>query len=306
MCKTIAMRYFGREFVSLAVVLSALAASTGCERNEMLGPVANAGSVKEIRAALTEGSKGDSAATAAVSTGTGWATLRGKFVFDGAPPQRPPYNVTKEPEFCTEGGRPPLQETLIVDSATSGIKNVAVYLRRASRVHESLAASEQPIVFDQKMCMFLPHVVPAVVGRAISIKNSDQTGHNAKFGGFNETIASGAARDYVPQAEVALPQQVSCSIHPWMIAWFLPRANPYVAVTKEDGTFELANLPAGEELEFQAWHETASGAQGSLVPGTPATRELKWTSRGRFKITLQPDEVKEISITVPASAFKAI
>ena len=49
----------------------------------------------------------------------------------------PPYNVTKDPATCTTGGKPPLQETLLVDSGSGGIKNVAVYLRDASRVHDS-------------------------------------------------------------------------------------------------------------------------------------------------------------------------
>jgi plastocyanin len=227
-------------------------------------------------------------------------------VFGGPPPQRQPYNVTKDPQICTEGGRPPLQETHEVNSGNNGIKNVAVYLRRASRVHESLQASAEPAEFDQKTCQFLPHVFATMVGRTIQFKNSDPVGHNVKFGGFNETIESGRARDYAPQGEDALPVQVSCSIHPWMAAWFLARSNPYVALTKDDGSFELANLPAGEPLEFQVWHESASGTGNALVPGTPETRDLKWTTRGRFTITLQPDEVKEISITVPASAFRAI
>jgi hypothetical protein len=284
----------------MAALLSAV---LGCGDGEMLGPVASANSAKEIRTAMADASKGGGPGGVAASTGTGWATLRGKFAFDGTPPQRQPYNVTKEPEFCTEGGRAPLQERLVVDSATSGIKNIAIYLRRASRVHESLAASDPKVILDQKVCVFLPHLVGAIVGKEIQIKNSDQTGHNAKFLSFNETIASGATRPYLPQAELALPQPISCSIHPWMTAWFLARSNPYVAITKEDGSFELANLPAGEELEFQVWHESSSINGGLLDPATPETRAMKWTNRGRFKITLQPDETKELVIEVPAAAF---
>jgi hypothetical protein len=137
------------------------------------------------------------------------------------------------------------------------------------------------------------------------MKNSDPVGHNTNIvGGTNEIIEAGMTRDYTPQKESPLPQQVTCNIHPWMIAWFLPRANPYIAVTAADGTFEIANLPAGEELEFQVWHENATGVSGTLDPSTPESRAMKWTRQGRFKLKLQPDEVKELPIVVPVSAFK--
>jgi len=283
----------------------ALSAGAGCGSPDLPGPVANAKSAKAIREVLkTGGDEGATAATAA--TGTGWATLKGRFTFVGAPPQRPPYKVDKDHNICTEGGRAPLEEKLIVQDGSNGIMNVAVYLRRASRVHESFQQTAAPVVLDQKVCVFLPHIVAPLAGKPMLIKNSDPTGHNAKFGSFNETVASGGTREYLAQKESALPLGVSCSIHPWMTAYILPRENPYVAITKEDGSFELANLPAGEELEFQVWHESSAGASQALVPNTPETKELNWSSRGRFKIKLQPDEVKEIQISVPATAFTGV
>jgi hypothetical protein len=280
----------------------ALLAVSGCGRNEFLGPVANADTARAIRDVLPKPGTADEAGVAAASTGTGWATLRGRFVFDGTPPQRQPYNVTKDLELCTAGGRAPLQETLVVDSASNGIQYVVVFLRNASRVHES-AQPTQPTVFDQKLCVFLPHVVAAAVGQPVELKNSDPMGHNTKFGSFNQIIEAGKKIEYKAQQEAAMPLEVSCSIHPWMRGYFLPRKNGYFAVTAADGSFEIANLPAGEALEFQAWHESAAGTGGSLVPGTPETRELDWSNRGRFKVTLEPDQVKEISVTVPATAF---
>jgi hypothetical protein len=285
-----------------ALVLSAAA---GCGSPDLPGPVANSESAKAIRDVMKTGGD-DGATTATAATGTGWATLKGRFVFVGTPPQRLPYNVDKDHNICTEGGRAPLQEKLIVQDGTNGIMNVAVYLRRATRVHESFQQVTEPVVLDQKVCVFLPHIVAPLAGKPMLIKNSDPTGHNAKFGSFNETVGSGGAREYTAPKEIALPEGISCSIHPWMKAYILPRENPYVAITKEDGSFELANLPAGEDLEFQVWHESSAGASQALVPNTPETKELNWSSRGRFKIKMQPDEVKEIQITVPATAFTGV
>jgi hypothetical protein len=293
-------------FVVIATVW--VVAMSGCGRGELLGPVANAETAKAIRTSLDKGG-GTGGTEAVASTGTGWATLSGRFVYAGEPPQMAPYNVNKEPNVCTHGGRAPLQETLLVDSGTKGIKNIVVFLRTASRVHDSAKPSTQPAVFDQKTCIFLSHVMGVTVGQPIQIKNSDPTGHNTKVQGakntFNQTVESGKAIDYVMQKEEATPANVSCSIHPWMKAYLLPRANGYYAISAADGTFKIENLPAGEPLEFQVWHESGAGTEGSLVPGTPETKALNWSNRGRFKVTLQPDDVKDIPITVPPAAFKS-
>ena len=114
---------------------------------------------------------------------------------------------------------------------------------------------------------------------------------------------AGQTLGFVPQKEEAVPQAVRCSIHPWMLAYYLPRKNGYVAISAKDGGFEIPNLPAGEDLEFQVWHESASGPSGALVVSTPAVRDLNWSGKGRIKVRLEPDEVKEIEIEVPAEAF---
>ena len=87
-----------------------------------------------------------------------------------------------------------------------------------------------------------------------------------------------------------------------MSAWYLPRKNGYVAVTDKDGNFEIANLPAGEKLEFQVWHESA-GSSKAIFLTTPEAKELKWNNKGRFTVNLAEDEVKELNMTVPPAVF---
>jgi hypothetical protein len=116
-------------------------------------------------------------------------------------------------------------------------------------------------------------------------------------------VASGAVTPFAAKREEALPVSISCSVHPWMRAYMLPRKNAYFAVTGQDGSFEIANLPAGEEIEIQVWHESAAGGNGALSVESDAAKELKWNDKGRFKIRLEPDEVRELNINVPPSAF---
>jgi hypothetical protein len=285
--------------------LAALALA-GCNEQADLGPVADAATVEAYRTALAATAESAEGGEAAAATGTGWATVRGQFVFDGTPPQMPPYNVTKEHSICTINGTPPPQETLLVDSASGGIKNVAVYLRDAPRVHESAEPKSDAVEFDQKNCVFLTHVLAITVGQSLEIKNSDPTGHNTNIlgAGFNQLIPEGASIPYKVQKEAAVPSQVVCSIHPWMLAYMLPRENGYFAVTDDEGRFEIANVPAGEEIEFQVWHESGAAPAGGLIGATPDVPDMKWSNRGRVTFTLQPDEVKEIKVVVPAGAFR--
>ena len=56
------------------------------------------------------------------------------------------------------------------------------------------------------------------------------------------------------------------------------------------------------EREFwQVWHERATGRSGALDLDQP---ELKWNSKGRFKITLKENEVRDLgTIEIPADAI---
>lgn len=292
--------------MSCAVVATAL---FGCNSRVSLGPVADAHSVADIRTAFggaEQAAAAGSGGAAPAAIGTGWATIKGHFVFDGTPPKMSPYGVTKDQATCAPGGKIPLQETLLIDGS-GGIKNIAVYLREASRVNDSAQPKGGEVVFDQKSCMFLSHVIGATVGQTLDIKNSDDVGHNTNIVGknqFNQIIPAGKSVPLKLQKEEATPAAVTCSIHPWMSAYLLPRANGYFAVTAADGSFEIQNVPAGEKLDFQVWHESAAGAGGALVITTPEAKALEWSNKGRFSVTLQPDEVKEIKVTVPASAFR--
>ena len=63
-----------------AVVALSLA---GCGPRVDLGPLPNTRAADEIRKVFGASAEGGAADAAAAATGTGWATLKGRFVFDG-------------------------------------------------------------------------------------------------------------------------------------------------------------------------------------------------------------------------------
>jgi hypothetical protein len=110
------------------------------------------------------------------------------------------------------------------------------------------------------------------------VKNSDTFAHNSNLtelggAGANPLIAPAAQATYKYVRAQNIPQPVNCNIHPWMKGLVLPRDNPYFAVSKADGTFEIKDLPVGK-LEFQVWHE----------PGFVDTKD--WP-KGRFTMDIK-------------------
>ena len=60
-------------------------------------------------------------------------------------------------------------------------------------------------------------------------------------------------------------------------------ARSVFAVSDKDGKFEIKNLPAGKELEFQVWQEKAGNVEKASIGG----KDAGW-KRGRFKMMIKP------------------
>lgn len=280
---------------------AALIACAGCGPGRVAAPVADAAGAARVREVLAAAGTSATGGTAAAVTGTGWATVKGRFTFAAAPGQPTALVVDKDTEVCSKGGAKLLDRSLLVDASTKGLANVVVFARKTSRV-KSDAASEQ-LVFDQKNCEFLAPVFAARVGQAVEVKNSDPVGHNTNISGsdFNQLIPAGGSLSYKPKAETGMPTMVTCNVHPWMKAYMVFRKDGYVAVSGPDGAFAIPDLPAGEVIEFQVWHERSSGPNGALGLEKP---DLKWTPKGRFQLKLEENEVKDLgTLEVPASAI---
>lgn len=190
-----------------------------------------------------------------------WGSLKGQFVLDGKLPEPEKVNADKDAQVC--GLCKLVDESVVVDPTSGGVKNIVVYLRtKDPAVHpdyEKLKGTK--VQMDNKCCRFEPRVVALTVDQILVVGNPDGVGHNVNGAPLNDTpfnplLQPNQSYDHQFGREQRLPVPVACNIHPWMKGYVLPRENPYFAVTDKDGKFEIKNLPAGE-LEFQVWQESA-------------------------------------------------
>jgi hypothetical protein len=284
----------------LVSAVAVIAVASGCGPGRVAGPVPDMAAAAKLRELLAAGESAGETAAAAV-TGTGWASLKGRFTFAGTPGEKKALVVDKDMAVCSKDGMKLFDQSLRVDEATKGLADVVLFVRKASRVKNPVPADQ--LLFDQKNCEFLSPVFAARVGQPVDVRNSDPIGHNTNVSGtsFNQLIPAGESTVYTPTAETGMPVSVTCNIHPWMKAYAVFRKDGYVAVSAADGSFTMADLPAGEPLEFQVWHARATGGGGGLVIERP---DLKWSPKGRFQLTLQADEVKDIgTLEVPSGGL---
>lgn len=280
------------------LLVTVLAAASGCGPGRVVGPAPDMAAAANLRELLAVGDRAGETAAVASAIGTGWATLKGRFAFGGTPGEKKALVVDKDMAVCSKDGLKLYDQSLRVDGPTKGLADVVLFVRKASRVKNPVPT--EPLVFDQKNCEFLSPVVAARVGQPVDVRNSDPIGHNTNVSGtsFNQLIPAGEGTVYMPTAETGMPVSVTCNIHPWMKAYAVFRKDGYVAVSAADGSFTIADLPAGEPLEFQVWHARSAGGLKLDRP------ELKWSPKGRFQITLQPDEVKDLgTLEVSAAAL---
>ena len=292
-------------FLVLSVVVLA-----GCGEGAARGVLPQKEAAKELRVAIDSSAEGSesSGEAAATQTRTGWATIKGRFIVEGTPAALPNLRIGKDQAVCAPGGRAVKDDSIAITDGA--LANLAIYAQglgaSGDNVHESAATpASDTVLFDQKACVFLTHVCAMQIGQKLKIKNSDSVGHNTdikakRSASFNETVPPNLEAFYTPTNAEKSPVPVSCAVHPWMKAYLFPHENGYVSVTSQDGTFELKNLPAGIDLKIQVWHEKLKKFENVEVNGT----KLTW-KRGAVKLDspLEPDEVRELEIKIPASLF---
>ena len=188
---------------------------------------------------------------AAVGNG---GTVTGTVTWTGGSYTPAPMNVTKDKKVCAHPGA--VDQTLSVDNATKGVANVVVFIKKINSGKAWGAAG----LLDNKGCLFKPQVTLHGLGSGVlKITNSDSVVHNTllkpkRNEAFNKMVATNGSVTWDGERRAEKrPFEVACSIHGWMRAWIWIVGHPYHELSGKDGSFSIADIPAGSYV-FGAWH----------------------------------------------------
>ncbi|HEU4403133.1 MAG TPA: DUF2012 domain-containing protein, partial [Candidatus Polarisedimenticolia bacterium] len=171
-------------------------------------------------------------------------------------------------------------ESLLVGK-DGGLRNAVVSIGPL-RAGKPFPPGEKPAI-DQHGCWFIPHVQVVPAGVSMDIVNSDGILHNIHTFPKNNAPINMAQPKFkkVMTHTFETPDivRVVCDVHSWMKAWIIVAAHPYYAVTGEDGSFALQDVPPGT-YTVTVWHETLGTKQQTVTVTAGATVEAAFAFGG--------------------------
>ncbi len=195
------------------------------------------------------GKSDDSAAPAKRPVAAGAGIISGQVLISAPQPERKNIAnlvIDKKPIVV-------LDESVLVN--TNGtLRNVIVYLKDAPPGD----GGGPPVVLDQQGFQYTPHVLALQVGQPLVVRNSDHHAHNIHLKCTVNAEMNFAMMDTGdnPPITFKAPEffSIKCDVHPWMDAEVAVFDHPYFAVTGDDGSFTIKNVPPGS-YQLVARHE---------------------------------------------------
>lgn len=183
-------------------------------------------------------------------------SLTGTVKFEGTPPKPTKIDMSFDPN-CAKAHSTPVVSEEVVTGQNGDLANVVVYVADGLGT-QTFQPPAQPVVLEQKGCVYVPHVIALQANQKLDVVNDDLTTHNIHPSPVNNREWNTTQPHGVPieqtfaRQEVAIP--VKCNIHPWMKGYIAVFKHPYFAVTGKDGHFEVKDLPPGT-YTINAWQE---------------------------------------------------
>jgi plastocyanin len=210
--------------------------------------------------------------------------ITGTVKLDGPAPHMKGIDMSKDPYCVKANSGSPAHLQIYEVGQNGGLENVVVYLSEGWT--GSASTSTEVPVFDQKNCMYSPHVLALDAGQTFKVTSSDQTTHNIHplpnpmTGNipWNQSQPPGASpiEKSWKNPEV-IP--VQCNIHPWMHGWHVVVKGPY-ATTDASGNYTINNVPPGN-YTLTAWHEPdqTQTQKVTVAAGKPGSADFTFKAK---------------------------
>lgn len=209
-------------------------------------------------------------------------SISGMIRYSGNRPARNAIDMSNDPA-CVEAHHGKAFDESLVVSPNSSLANAFIYVKEGLE-GKRFDAPSTPVVIDQNGCWFRPRIIGIQTGQVFEVRNSDPVTHSIHpMAQINrEWNHSQGAGDPPMVRKFLKPEvmiRVKCNIHSWMHAYIGVVDNPYFAVSKEDGSYSIGNLPPGT-YTIGFWQE-ALGTQERRVTIAPhSTTQVNLTFKG--------------------------
>jgi len=224
---------------------------------------------------------GEPAAPAASAPAVGGGTISGTIQYTGGDDPDTAIDMNADPNCQALHSEPVYTQRVETDGA-GNLADVFVYVK--SGISGTYPAPSEPMVLDQQGCQYHPHVFGIQTGQEFIIRNSDETLHNihatpSSNAEFNQgqPFQNMELKKSFDQVEVMVP--FKCDVHPWMAAYGGVLDHPFFAVTGADGSFSIANVPAGT-YTVEAWHETFGAKTFDVTVEADGTADVSFDYAG--------------------------
>lgn len=209
--------------------------------------------------------------------------VSGKVSYAGPKPTPKKIDMSEDPACVSAHHGKAVDESLLVGPNHS-LANAFVYIKSGLE-GKTFEVPATPVVIDQSGCWFHPRILGVQTNQVVKIVNSDPVTHNihpmAEINReWNHSQGPGdpaLTRKFI-KPEIMIP--VKCNIHSWMRAYIGVLDHPYFAVSKDDGIFQIPNLPPGT-YTLAIWQERlgTQERQITVAPGQHAVADFTFKGK---------------------------
>ncbi|MBT5867557.1 MAG: hypothetical protein HOH38_01825 [Nitrospinaceae bacterium] len=213
-------------------------------------------------------------------------TIKGKTIMTGKMPFPRHYHLILFPniDMCAEVDTDDEMNRVLDDfktSPTGELKDVVISLEK---VEAGKPFNKEPINILSENCKFFPDVNLIRQGESFKVDNVDAVMHNSQV--YQKERGKILLNIPIPAEEVSEGKvtfkkhykimQMICGMHEFMQTWGYRVQNPYYFLTKQDGNFNIDNIPPGEYV-VNAWHYLMKPQKRKITIAAGETIDLNFS-----------------------------
>ena len=226
-----------------------------------------------------------SAAAYKVVDVTNGGTITGKVNFSGKDPAAKIFTITKDNDVCGTGER----NIDFVRVSNGALNDTVVYLKKMKSGKAFPASLDKPEI-NQKKCGFIPFLSVMKNKDKLTVRNSDPVLHNIHtyeiIGKAKKTVFNISQPPELKTINKTVKlkrgtsMKLECDAHDFMHGYVFVAKSPYFAVVKDDGSFSIDNVPAGN-YKVIAWHGFLGEQKGKVTVAAGGKASVDFTFKGR-------------------------